>query len=101
MGGKESSKTRHRQLGRANPAEMNFLIGNNQRGIGVLIARRVVIAIVVGKVGAGDVMPETMTFLEEIRRRIRADGKAFHLARLEKFGSAQPETIANADHAQG
>ena len=42
--------------------EMDGLAGCFQRGVGVLVGGRVVVAVVVGKIAAGDVQPKAMAW---------------------------------------
>ena len=62
---------------------MDCLPGNGQLGVGILVCRRVVVAVVVGEIRAGDVQAHAMAREEGVGGGTQADCVFDHLPRLD------------------
>jgi len=65
-------------------AMVDGLLGDLQLRVSVLISRRVMVPIVIGKVGTRDIQPNAMAWQKRIRSGVHFNGVANHFTGLDQ-----------------
>src|SRR5439155_24895202 len=80
---------------------MNRLSRGGQLAVGILIGGRVVVAVVVRKIGAGDVEADAMADEKAMGGGPQADAKFGDLAGRKQLRLVEAAAIPSADHSGG